>query len=159
MPTSRHNSFKQRLQAWLTEKMQHITEDDIKQVLGQQDRIKNTAKNNSQLERFFSDVVLLISLVRDYYRGHYRQVPYRSIAAVVAGLLYVLNPVDLIPDFIPIIGYLDDAMVIAICLKLVESDLASYQAWKRHQKPSTSAPASTTYTSPKHTDNATDQSA
>lgn len=38
---------------------------------------------------------------------------------IIVDLLYVLSPLDLIPDFIPIIGYIDDAMVVAACLALV----------------------------------------
>jgi uncharacterized membrane protein YkvA (DUF1232 family) len=41
----------------------------------------------------------------------------------------VLNPADLFPDFILGVGYLDDAAVIAFCLKLVEQDLEKYKQW------------------------------
>jgi uncharacterized membrane protein YkvA (DUF1232 family) len=72
----------------------------------------------------------MLSLVRDYAAGRYRETPYWAIAAVALALLYVLNPADLFPDFIPGLGYLDDAAVIAFCLKLVEKDLEKYQQWR-----------------------------
>ncbi len=76
-----------------------------------------------------------MSLVKDYYQGNYKDIPYKTISAVVVGLLYILNPIDIIPDFIPLIGYIDDALVIVItfCLKLVEKDLHKYQSWKKRQ--------------------------
>ena len=42
----------------------------------------------------------MFSLIRDYWYGHYRAIPWKSIAAVAGALLYVLNPLDLIPDLI-----------------------------------------------------------
>jgi uncharacterized membrane protein YkvA (DUF1232 family) len=44
----------------------------------------------------------------------------------VFALLYILNPIDIIPDVIPIFGYLDDVMVFGFCLDFVEADLEKY---------------------------------
>jgi len=51
-----------------------------------------------------------------------KKIPFRTIAAIVAGLLYVLNLLDLIPDFIPLVGQIDDAAVIAACLLMVRQE-------------------------------------
>jgi uncharacterized membrane protein YkvA (DUF1232 family) len=45
-------------------------------------------------------------------------------------LLYVLNPLDLIPDFLPLVGQIDDAAVVAACLLMVRQDLHKYKKWK-----------------------------
>lgn len=76
------------------------------------------------------DVKLLFSLVRDFYRGDYRDIPWRSVAAVVATLLYIMNPFDLIPDFLPGIGKVDDLMVLTACLSLIRSDIERYRQWR-----------------------------
>ena len=52
------------------------------------------------------------------------------VQPALAMVLYVLNPLDLIPDLIFGFGLVDDAGVVALCLKLVESDLHRYAAWK-----------------------------
>lgn len=77
-----------------------------------------------------SDVPVLIMLVRDYANEEYDCIPVGSIVAVVSALAYVLLGTDLIPDFIPVAGVLDDAAVVAACMKLVESDVNEYRAWK-----------------------------
>jgi uncharacterized membrane protein YkvA (DUF1232 family) len=46
-------------------------------------------------------------------------------------LLYVLNPFDLVPDALPLLGLLDDAAVVSACLSLVEQDLRDYRDWKQ----------------------------
>jgi uncharacterized membrane protein YkvA (DUF1232 family) len=109
------------------------TQDDLKKVIDRADEIKDKFETNGPLARFVKDVKLMISLVQDYWNGTYREIPWWVIAAVISALLYVLSPVDLIPDFIPFVGYLDDAMVVAACLLMVEQQLAEYEAWKKKQ--------------------------
>lgn len=87
-----------------------------------------------KLKKFMDVGKLMLSLVKDYISGAYRQVPYWVIGAVALALLYFLNPLDLIPDVVPGFGYLDDATVIAFCLKLIEHELDRYKAWKEAQK-------------------------
>ena len=110
-----------------------VTEDDLKKVLDKRDEIENKFKENGPLGRFVADLKLLFSIIQDYVKGEYREIPYWSIAAIVAALLYVLSPIDLIPDFVPGIGYVDDALVVAACLVMVEQDLHEYKEWKKKQ--------------------------
>ena len=77
-----------------------------------------------------SDLPVLLRVVRAYARGDYRKIPWRSVVTVVAGLLYFLAPVDLIPDFIPLVGYIDDAAVIGLVLRYVRRDLEAFEAWE-----------------------------
>jgi uncharacterized membrane protein YkvA (DUF1232 family) len=85
------------------------------------------------LKRFIEDGKILTALVRDWRAGKYRQALYGTIAAVVFGLIYVFNPLDILPDVLPILGALDDATVIGALLMLVERDLKKYRSWKETQ--------------------------
>lgn len=107
--------------------------DSIKLILGKEDKIKDQLENGRGLEGYTSNLLLLMSLVKDYYQGNYRNIPYKTISAGVVGLLYVINPIDIVPDFIPFIGQVDDALVLKFCLKLMEKDLAKYKTWKDEQ--------------------------
>jgi len=82
--------------------------------------------------RVIRDAVLAVSLVRDYWRGSYRALPTFSLVAIVLALLYVLSPLDFLPDVIPLVGIVDDALVMVVCLKLVEKDLRAYETWRGH---------------------------
>lgn len=107
-----------------------ISDEDIRRVSEKADEIEEKFKSAGPLKRFMEDLRLLIAIVKDYWSGEYREIPYMSIAAIVFALLYVLSPMDIIPDVIPVVGYLDDAAVVAICLRLVEEDLYEYKEWK-----------------------------
>jgi len=108
-------------------------EEDIDDVLEDEEAIKSKFENKGKLQRYLDDAIILFSLLKDYANGNYREVPFNVIAAIGGALLYVLSPIDLIPDFIPIIGYLDDAAVVAFCLNLIEKDLISYKIWKKQE--------------------------
>lgn len=90
-------------------------------------------QNEGPIAEVFNDLKLLLSLVKDYISGVYRTIPYGSIIAAVGGILYFLSPIDFIPDFIPVIGYIDDVFVIGFVLKQIHGDLEKYRKWKSQQ--------------------------
>lgn len=55
-------------------------------------------------------------------------------AQMISALIYFVSPVDIIPDFLPVVGYLDDAAVVAACIKLVKSDIDDYKQWRKINK-------------------------
>lgn len=110
-----------------------LTDKELEKVLAKEQKIEEKFRENDSMSGYFDRAKSMFGLIRDYWSGEYRQVPWKTIAAVVGALLYVLMPFDLIPDFIPIAGYLDDAGVVAACLKLVSDDLVIYEKWKLHR--------------------------
>ena len=114
----------------LTRDARRVTEQDVENVLAKSEEIRRRFETGGPLGKFVDDFKLLFAVVRDYARGRYRKIPFWSIAAIVAGFLYVLNPLDLIPDFIPFFGQIDDAAVVAACLLMVRQDLHRYKKWK-----------------------------
>ena len=77
-----------------------------------------------------SNIPMLVSLVRSYIRKDYRDVPLGSIIAIVSALIYFLSPIDLLPDSIPVLGYVDDAAVFAFVWKMVADDIEEYRKWQ-----------------------------
>jgi uncharacterized membrane protein YkvA (DUF1232 family) len=113
---------------------QNVTEKDVEKVINKSEEIKRKFSAKGPLARFIEDGQLLIAIVKDYRSRAYRQVPYGVIASIVFTLIYVLNPFDLVPDMLPLIGQLDDVAVLGACLILVEQDLHKYKDWKRGQE-------------------------
>ena len=107
-----------------------IKKEDIEKVTRKADEIEKKVRESGPLKRYIDDVKLLLSLVKDYWSGDYKEIPYWAIGATVFALLYVLSPIDLIPDFIPVVGLVDDAAVVALCLYMIEQELHDYSEWK-----------------------------
>lgn len=110
-----------------------VRQDDVGDLLSRRQAIEEKVRNSGKLRRFSTDIRLMFSMLQDYWQGNYREVPWKSIAAIAGALIYVLNPLDLIPDLLLGVGFLDDAGVVAACLAWVESDLLRYAAWKDHK--------------------------
>ncbi|MFL6300724.1 MAG: YkvA family protein [Terriglobales bacterium] len=88
-------------------------------------------KHAGVLRAVWSDFWTLWRLVRAWRGGEYRNVPWKSIILALAGLIYFLDPIDIIPDFIPVIGYLDDGVVLTFIAKAIHSDLERFRDWER----------------------------
>ena len=92
------------------------------------------AKNNivklGLLARVIRNFRLLFPLIRDYWKGTYRNISVRSIIVFILTLAYIISPIDLIPDWIFGLGQLDDIAILAFGLHLLEKDLIKYKRWK-----------------------------
>jgi len=96
--------------------------------------IPNKRLNASFLSRLYEDVKLLFLLIKDYWNGVYRDVSIWSILVFSIGIIYILSPIDIIPDFNFGIGQIDDAVVLLLCLNFLEKDLYKYKEWKAQIK-------------------------
>jgi uncharacterized membrane protein YkvA (DUF1232 family) len=125
--------FKKPDEEFIKEGAESVTPKDIETVDERSEDIKRKFSARGPLKRFVEDGKVLTALVKDWRTGKYRQALYGTIAAVVFGLIYVFNPLDIVPDVLPLIGAVDDAAVIGALLMLVERDLKKYRSWKEGQ--------------------------
>lgn len=80
----------------------------------------------------FAIVPAMISLVRSYIKKEYTEIPLGSIVGILSALIYILSPIDLIPDVAGPLSYLDDAAVLITCLRAgAQSDIDDYQKWRK----------------------------
>lgn len=100
-----------------------------------QQGIEMVSKKIPADSKLHSDIPFLASMVKNYISGDYSETPYKTIIAVTSALLYVVSPMDNIPDLIPGIGYTDDELVVTYCRKLFRNDLEKYSIWLNRIKP------------------------
>ena len=102
--------------------------EKIKDAQDKEKSILEKAKklDKAKFRKLFNQIMLFIELLRDYKSKKYVKIPWTSLAVAAFALLYFLNPFDIIPDYIPGIGYLDDAVVVAGLLKSIQVDLLKY---------------------------------
>ena len=114
--------------------MDHATEEQLDDAIKSGEEKVEKLEKKSILPKGLSDVwdniKLLLAISKDYSDGSYKDIPWISITAIVSAILYFVSPIDAILDFIPFIGYLDDATVITVCLNWINSDLEKYRVWK-----------------------------
>lgn len=79
----------------------------------------------------WEDTQILVRLLKAWRSGAYNGVSSQSLAVMVAGILYVISPLDLIPDFVPVIGFVDDASVMAWLFESIGKELKNFRQWEK----------------------------
>lgn len=116
------------LEAGYSKAEETINDDDKMERFLQ--RLEDKLKTIPVIGEKLAVVPTMASLVRSYWKKEYTDIPIGTIISIVSALTYFISPIDIIPDSIPIIGYFDDAAVVAACWGLVESDVLEYQKWR-----------------------------
>lgn len=119
---------------FVEEKVTKIKEEDIELVMDNEEAISAKLSNASPLRKYAELGKILFAMLKDVKKGIYPNVPWFTIATIVVALLYIFNPLDLVPDFIPGIGYIDDLAVLSIGMGWVETDLHKYLDWRLAEK-------------------------
>jgi uncharacterized membrane protein YkvA (DUF1232 family) len=105
---------------------------DVDDLLGNEEDLRERAgRLDGEAGKLMrAQLELAIMCLRDHVAGNCPQIPYYTISMLAAGLAYLIDELDLIPDFLPGIGTLDDALVMAMACRLAEDGLRRYCTWK-----------------------------
>jgi len=109
------------------EKLKKLIEDVLKKLKEISSDKKTSAKLNDSLRLF-------IRIINAYTSKEYTYVPWKTICLIVAGLIYFIYPVDLIPDFIPVSGLIDDIALIAWIYESIQDDIDNFIEWEKSLK-------------------------
>ena len=115
------NIFKEQ---WLSKASEYIhTPEKIQKLIPE---IKNYVAKNG-LKDIKDKVYLIIDYLKDISSGKYQDYSAKSLLMLVAGMIYLLAPLDVVPDILPMMGFADDAAVIAWLLKEMNEELDKYK--------------------------------
>ena len=89
--------------------------------------------NIPKFDALSKNICSLCDLLADYVEGIYKKAPLSTIAAILGGLLYLVLPIDVLADFIPVLGWLDDAAILAFVVAAEQNDVKEYLTWKSQQ--------------------------
>ncbi len=78
----------------------------------------------------FADIIDLYEMVQEWISGRYKGIPWETIVTAVVVLLYIVSPVDIIPDVIPVAGWLDDGWVMTRLVPAIQNDVQKYKDWR-----------------------------
>jgi uncharacterized membrane protein YkvA (DUF1232 family) len=106
-----------------------ISDRELEHFHEEQESIKERLSTD-KLSHLKEDIDLLFHMIKDYRQGRYKEIPYTSITAIVFTLFYFFSPIDLVPEFVPALGHLDDVAIMGLCLYVVDADLQKYKKWR-----------------------------
>jgi uncharacterized membrane protein YkvA (DUF1232 family) len=88
-------------------------------------------KKEDAKEKFF----VLGRIIKAYAKGHYKASPWKTFIIIVAAVIYFINPLDFIPDLIPIAGLADDFAVLLWVYNAVSGEVEKFLSWEQSQLP------------------------
>lgn len=95
------------------------------------DKLKSEESKDNKFKQLFDVALTLVRLVRAYINGGYRAIETKTIISGLAVLLYVLSPIDLVPDFIPVVGFLDDLSLVSWFLSKFQAEVTRFREWEQ----------------------------
>jgi uncharacterized membrane protein YkvA (DUF1232 family) len=116
----------------LKKKSSEVTAKDVDKILKSEDNVKKRTEklNKNVFGKLINQLSLAYEMVKDYKAKRYVEIPWRTIALLIGAILYVVNPFDIVPDILPVIGFTDDAVAVAAIFRSVQGDLLRYCEWK-----------------------------
>lgn len=75
---------------------------------------------------------MLIEMIKAATSGEY-PLPAWAIAAIIGAIIYVISPLDAVPDIIPIAGWIDDGAVVAAAVKDLEEVIKAFINYKKER--------------------------
>ena len=101
----------------------------LKQLFEEASRKAREVPKGALYERW-AYLMAMLRLIRAYYRAEYRDISSQHFVIIVAAVNYFLTPADVISDWIPVKGFVDDALVVSVALGAVRDDLDAFMGWE-----------------------------
>lgn len=95
------------------------------------DKLASKESKTNKFSQLFEVALTLVRMVRSYISGEYREIPTSTIVTGLAVLLYVLSPIDLVPDFIPVLGFLDDLSLVSWFVGKFHVEITRFRVWEQ----------------------------
>ena len=97
-----------------------------------EEAFEKAEKNRERISEFWEDLQTLYKMFRAWFSGLY-EFSRTVLMMIIAAILYFIMPVDAVPDFIPVLGYVDDAAVIAYVIRTIQEEIDSFRKWESTQ--------------------------
>jgi uncharacterized membrane protein YkvA (DUF1232 family) len=81
------------------------------------------------LQSITSKVMVLGKLLKFYATGEYRAIDLKNVVLIITAFVYFLSPLDLVPDFIPMLGFADDIALMTFVFNSVSEEIEKFETW------------------------------
>ena len=97
------------------------------------DKLRSVNWGTARLQKAKEALLTLSNLTKAYAQGRYREIPWKAIVSILAAIIYFINPFDLIPDMIPLLGLTDDASILFWVYNTVKDEVDKFLEWEKAQ--------------------------
>ena len=107
--------------------LEKVSKSDVQQALEKVEPVlKKLGSSTVEKVRVMAkQATLVFEMLKSWWKGEI-ELPWKTVAAMTVSLLYLASPIDILPDFIPLAGYLDDIFIVAVALELVQDELKDF---------------------------------
>jgi uncharacterized membrane protein YkvA (DUF1232 family) len=131
---ARDRSLQARLETEFSQALKsarsYVNDPDRLRALVKEAAKKAASLPKEQFKETWAYFQTMLRLISAYYRGDYRKVAMTTLLVIIGAIIYVVNPFDLIPDWIPALGFLDDAVVLAFAVQRTRKTLDEFMSWE-----------------------------
>jgi uncharacterized membrane protein YkvA (DUF1232 family) len=106
----------------------------LRRLTGIPDLERSVRAVPDRMQRTAQQTRLVLELLQDVRNGAYHELSWYSVPVAAAALLYAVSPADVIPDVIPVLGGIDDVVLIALAVRLLQRDLRAYCRFKGYSE-------------------------
>ncbi|MFH0345405.1 YkvA family protein [Bacillus sp. SW14] len=75
-------------------------------------------------------ITVFFQMLRDWRNGDYPHSQVKTLLLLTAAILYIVMPLDIIPDVIFGLGIIDDAAVLGLIWTLIKKEMSRYEKWR-----------------------------
>ncbi|WP_340153355.1 YkvA family protein [uncultured Marivirga sp.] len=122
------NAFRRATRVLADKRLSNKLLMEVKQTL------TSRAKASEKIGQLRNKISTLIRLVKAYTKGSYKNISFKSMIYTVGVLIYFITPMDIVPDFIPVSGFIDDASLILWLYNHLGYELQQFKAWESKQE-------------------------
>tara|TARA_A100000164_G_C21739589_1_gene691653 strand:+ start:523 stop:918 length:396 start_codon:yes stop_codon:yes gene_type:complete len=90
--------------------------------------------SNKQINELMEHVQLFLRMIKKSLSGEYSAFSHKTLLSLVFGLLYFVTPMDVVPDFVPLLGFSDDLSILYFIIKNFKSDIEAFKVWELNQE-------------------------
>ncbi len=110
-------------------------QSQVKELIWQvSQKLQNINSRNKQINELMEHVQLFLRMIKRSLAGEYSAFSHKTLLSLVFGLLYFVTPMDVVPDFIPLLGFSDDLSIVYFIIKNFKSDIEAFKVWELNQE-------------------------
>jgi uncharacterized membrane protein YkvA (DUF1232 family) len=94
----------------------------------------NRGGNTKIFEVIKDKINITFRMLKYYFKGEYKNISLNTLLKILAGIIYFVFLIDLIPDFLPVVGLTDDVVVLTWVINSIGGELRKFEIWEAQKE-------------------------